>query len=138
MIRKNRAFSLIEILIVLAIAGLIASLVYPVVTQGRDKAAYQTSMANLYQVAKAMEKHYLETGKYPVFSNWEELSSSDALTEYINEIPKTDDFNRPYRLELSTETEYTLMGFGIPGKLAKTFPDYSFSTNLKKKGGPRG
>lgn len=136
MIRKNRAFSLIEILIVLAILGLIASLVYPMVTQSRDKAAYQTSMANLYQVAKAMEKHYLETGKYPVFQSWDELVTSDKLKEYITDIPKTDNFNRPYRLENSTETEYEIAGFSIDGKLSKEFPDYSFSTNLKKKGGP--
>lgn len=133
MSRRIRAFSLIEILIALAIIALIASLVVPVVNQRRDKAAYQVSVLNLYEVAKAMEKHYLETGNYPVFNTWDDVVAQESpLREYLNDLPQTDGFGRPYRVETSTDKEYKFEGFSIEGRLKNQFPDYAYETDLKK------
>lgn len=133
MTKRNRAFSLIEILIVLAIMGLIASLVIPVVKRNRDKAAYEVSEMNLYQVAKAMEKHYLEKGKFPVFDKWADVAAPDSpLKEYLNDIPEKDAFGKEYMVE-SSETEYTLTGFGISGKLGVAYPDFTYVPGPKRK-----
>lgn len=134
MTKRNRAFSLIEILIVLAILGLIASLVLPVVKSNRDKAAYEVSVMNLFQVAKAMEKHYLEKGKYPVFQKWGEVSGSESpLKEYLNDIPEKDGFGRDYRVAESTESDYVFEGFGISGKLGESYPDFQYGPGPKMK-----
>ena len=137
--RNKRAFSLIEVLIAIAIVALAASLVYPIVRGNKDRAAYQISMVNLGAVSKAMERHYLETGKYPVFSNWDELSAeASPLLEYVNEIPKTDGFGRAYNIKESNEEGYTLEGFAASGKLKKECPDYAYSTGQKFKKGKKG
>lgn len=135
--KRNRAFSLIELLIVLAILALVASLVVPVVKGNRDKASYEVSVLNLYEVGKAMERHYLETGKYPVFSSWSEVSSETSpLMEYLNDIPTADAWSRPYRILNSNENEYEFEGLSIQGKLKVEYPDYTVVTGpkLKKKG----
>lgn len=137
---NKRGFSLIEILIAIAILALAASFVYPVVNNKRDKAAYETSLINLGAIAKAMEHHYLEKGKYPVFGSWDEVSDpaeTNPLREYVNDIPATDNFGRKYNIKESTENGYHFEGFAIPGKLAKEYPDYSYATGGKLKKGKK-
>ena len=135
---KKRAFSLIEILIAVAILGLAASLIVPVISGNRDRSAYEISVVNLGSVAKAMEHHYLEKGAYPVVKSWDELAAEDGpLSEYINDVPKTDGFKRPYKIEESTETTYMFKGFAIDGKMGTDYPDYSFSTGAKLKKGKK-
>ncbi len=132
--QNKRAFSLIEILIAIAIVALAASLAIPVVNGNRDRAAYRISVINLKSVGKAMEKHFLETGAYPVFTSWAEVSGTESpLLEYLNEIPKKDGFNRPYEVKHCDETSYEFLGFSIKGKLAEDFPDYRLVTNAKIK-----
>ncbi len=135
---KKRAFSLIEVLIVIAIIALIASLAVPMVKRNRDEAAYETSIINLMQVAKAMEKHYLETGAYPLFGNWKELSAEDSpLAEYLNDVPASDGWGREYRVLTSTETEYLFEGFGYDDR---DHTDYTVGVGVKlkkKKGGKK-
>lgn len=130
---KLRAFSLIEVLIVVGILALVASLTVPVVKGNQDKAKYQTSIINLHEVAKSMEKHYLEKGHYPEFSSWDEVSAEQSpLLEYINDVPKTDAWGRSYTIE-GTKTEYKMEGFAIPGKLGDEFEDYYYLTGVKFK-----
>jgi len=127
----QKAFSLIELLIVVGILALIASLTLPVVKGNQDKAKYQTSIINLHEVAKSMEKHYLEKGYYPEFSSWDEVSADQSpLLEYINDVPKADGWDRKYTIS-STKTEYKLGGFAIPGKLSEEYEDYFYLTGVK-------
>ena len=138
MTKQNRAFSLIEILIALAILGLIASLVLPVVKQRRDTAAYDVSRLNLFQVSKAMEKHYLEKGVYPSFQTWTEVHAENSpLREYLNDIPKVDGFGRDYEIVTSDESGYEFEGFGLDGHLKDNYPDYTVSTGSKQRKGKK-
>ena len=132
---KNlRAFSLIEILIAVAILGLAASLIMPGIKQTKDKTSYNLSRLDLASVAKGMEHHYLEKGVYPVFATWADVSKEDsALREYVSDIPATDGFNRPYNVKESTEAGYTFEGFAIPGKLKNEYGDYIVTTGGKLK-----
>ena len=137
MLKMKRAFSLIEVLIVIAILGLIASLIVPQVRNNTDKAKYRLSVLNLQEVAKAMEKHYLEKGVYPVFASWSDLAAGESpLLEYLNDIPTGDQWGRRYNIQASTESEYIFEGFKIEGKLGIEYPDYAFTNGakLKKKG----
>lgn len=132
--RNNRAFTLIEALIVVAILLLLASLIVPVVQGSKAKSAYQTSYVNLSEVAKAMEKHYLERGKYPVFQSWEEVAAEESpLREYLNDIPAKDSLGRPYKVEESSEKTFRFRGFGLEGKLHEEYGDYMALPGPKMK-----
>ena len=134
MTNSKRAFSLIEVLIVIAIIALGASLVLPVVKGNKDKANYVVSRDNLYSIGKAMEKSYLETGSYPVFKDWGQVSAADSpLNEFLNQVPANDAWGRPFNVAESTEKGYKFEGLSIQGKLAKEHPDYYVVNGPKMK-----
>lgn len=78
---QSRGFTLIELLLVLLLVALLASLVGPVVTQGISRARESTLKEDLYQLRKAIDDYYADTGKYP--PELEELVSK----RYLRRIP---------------------------------------------------
>lgn len=135
---KRRAFSLMEVLIVLVILGLLISLVAPKAKERLAKAKYQTSIINLKSIAGAMEEYQTEHGKYPVFSSWKDVCSPQSpLHEYITKIPESDDWGRPYRGR-STENDYAFSGEAIQSdKLTDRYPAYTFVPGPTKVTGDR-
>lgn len=130
----SRAFSLMEVMIVLIILGLLASLVVPRVRNHLEKSKYRTSKLNLQTVAKAMETYYVENDQYPVFSRWEEISSANSpLLEYLNEVPAKDKWNRTYEGR-STASSYIMSGQGMPGAEDR-YPPYHFVTGAVEQSG---
>jgi general secretion pathway protein G len=59
------AFTLVELLVVLAIIGLIAALVAPQVLRYLGSARVETTQAQLKNIGSALELYYLDSGKYP-------------------------------------------------------------------------
>jgi general secretion pathway protein G len=59
------AFTLVELLVVLAIIGLIAALVAPQVLRYLGTARVETTQAQLKNIGSALELYYLDSGKYP-------------------------------------------------------------------------
>ena len=58
-------FTLVELLVVLAIIGLIAGLVAPQVLRYLGAARVETTQAQLKNIGSALELYYLDSGKYP-------------------------------------------------------------------------
>jgi general secretion pathway protein G len=63
------AFTLVELLVVLAIIGLIAALVAPQVLRYLGSARVETTKAQLKNIGSALELYYLDSGKYPPSDN---------------------------------------------------------------------
>lgn len=62
---KARGFTLLELLLVMVIIALLASLAVPVVTGGIHRAKESTLKEDLYAMRKALDDHYADTGSYP-------------------------------------------------------------------------
>jgi general secretion pathway protein G len=62
---RRRGFTLIEMLLVLMLIALLASLVTPVVTGGIARARESTLRADLYALRKALDDYYADNGAYP-------------------------------------------------------------------------
>jgi general secretion pathway protein G len=58
-------FTLVELLVVLAIIGLIAALVAPQVLRYLGSARVETTQAQLKNIGSALELYYLDSGNYP-------------------------------------------------------------------------
>lgn len=87
--KKQSAFTLIELLIVIAIIGLLASIVMAALNQARQEATYSKAEQNADQISKALALYYQDNGKYPVFNtgswdttNWPVLLND--LSPYMN------------------------------------------------------
>ena len=65
MLKKNKGFTLIEILIVVAIIGIIGTLAVLAVNSARSKQRDATRLANVRQLQSALEDYFNETNQYP-------------------------------------------------------------------------
>lgn len=64
-VRDDAGFTLVELLVVLAIIGLVAALVAPQVLKYLGSARVSTTQAQLNNIGSALELYYLDTGAYP-------------------------------------------------------------------------
>ena len=115
--KKNRGFTLIEILIVLVLVSIISSFAYSSYSKNIVKTRRIDSQAALMSFAAAMERHYIAKGSYLGSDNGEEPDSNGYLTPnakvFASEAP-LDGSAKYYdlRIKALSETAYTL--FAIP------------------------
>ena len=78
---RRRGFTLVEMLLVLMLFALLATLVTPVVTGGIARARESTLRADLYALRKAIDDYYADIGAYP--QDLDEL----VTKRYLRRIP---------------------------------------------------
>ncbi|NOY79889.1 MAG: type II secretion system major pseudopilin GspG [Kiritimatiellaeota bacterium] len=82
--QTRRAFSLIEIMVVLLIIGLVSALVAPQVIKKLNRAKVQTAQTQVRLLKNACKDYYLDMDKYP-----------DRLEDLIQD-PGSDKWDGPY------------------------------------------
>lgn len=63
---SRKGFTLIELMVVMAVLALLATLVAPRVIGHVARAKEETLQHNLQAVRQAIDKHYSDTGRYPL------------------------------------------------------------------------
>ena len=81
-------FSLIEMLVVIVILGLIASIVAPNLLGKIDNAKSKTARVQIEELAAAVELYYLDVGQYP--------STSNGLAALIEAPSEVAEWSGPY------------------------------------------
>lgn len=77
--RRNRAFTLIEILIVVVILGILAAIVVPQFTQASDDAELSAAKTQLQTVRTQMELYKFDNSSYP--ADLDAMVAGDYLTQ---------------------------------------------------------
>ena len=77
---KNKGFTLIELLVVIAIIGLLASVVLLALNSARSKARDAKRMADIRQIASAMEMYFNDNNGYPA-------TTGALVPNYIGQYP---------------------------------------------------
>lgn len=81
LIKNKFAFTLIELLTVMAIIGLLAAIVVPRYFNSINKAKEAALRENLFQMRDAIQKYYGDKGKYP------EALDDLVKEKYLRKIP---------------------------------------------------
>lgn len=87
-LNRRRGFTLVEILVVLAIIGLIMGLVGPQVMNVLGDARGKSAKVQIQNLGAALEVFYLDTGRYP--------TSDEGLSALIRRPGDAEVWNGPY------------------------------------------
>ncbi|MCE9589633.1 MAG: type II secretion system protein GspG [Planctomycetes bacterium] len=84
--RHAKAFTLVELLLVVSILGILAALVIPTLTNASDGAKVSNAATSLANARKALQRYALEHGNtYPATAHlWEALSAKTTATGDID------------------------------------------------------
>lgn len=84
----NRGFTLVELLVVLAILGLLVGLVGPQVMKHLSSAKSKTARLQIEDLGSAMDMFYLDSGRYP--------TTSEGLEALVQKPSGLDNWRGPY------------------------------------------
>lgn len=74
--KKNKGFTLIEMLVVVAVIGLLASLILVGLSSFRTRGRDTRRVADTKEVQNGLELYYMKNGQYPVANSWQDLESA--------------------------------------------------------------
>lgn len=87
-VKNQRGFTLLELMVVIVILGVLASLVIPNLMGNKDKADHQKAVSDLVSLENALDMYRLDNGRYP--------TSKQGLDALVN-LPDADPVPRDYR-----------------------------------------
>ncbi len=104
MLTKIRGFTLIEVLIVVAIIGILAVLLIPNALTAIQKSKQKSTMKDIMSIATAASDYMTDNGEWSMAQSGDISASSEfvlAVTPfYIKFCPVTDSWGEPYKVYL--------------------------------------
>lgn len=115
---KARGFTIIELLIVMAILGMLAVMVAPNLFNKADGARHDAALSQISAIGSALATHRLDVGQYPdelqgLMENTTGRSTWDG--PYLNKDAPVDPWGNAYQYN-SSGSSYTLISFGADGR----------------------
>lgn len=114
----QRGFTIIELLIVMAILGMLAVMVAPNLFNQADSARRDAARSQISSLSSALDAHRLDTGRYPdslegLLENTSGRSSWNG--PYIRSDVPMDPWGNPYEYS-SDGRDFDLMSYGADGR----------------------
>lgn len=94
--KDERGFTLIELIVVIAILGILAAIAVPRVTTSLSNAKANADIANAQIIGQAAERYYIETG------NTTNIIQDLVDAGYLNKVPQ-DQYKKPFTLEMTSD-----------------------------------
>lgn len=118
--KRQQGFSLMELLVVMVILGLLASLVGPAMFGKVDSSRIKTAQTQIKMLGTALDTYRLDTGDYPQSLNELRNSSKRGWDgPYLSEDLPLDPWGNPYQYQYPGENGqgYTLKSLGKDGEV---------------------
>lgn len=124
---KSKGFSLIELVVAMAILAILAAIAYPMYTGYIARAACDNGKAGLAQADSLMNQYYMKYGKY---------NGIEAKDFPITSLPIDGSGSTDFTVEVSelTATKYTITATIAGGRLS----GYSGTLSINEKGEKEG
>ncbi|NQT06527.1 MAG: prepilin-type N-terminal cleavage/methylation domain-containing protein [Candidatus Omnitrophica bacterium] len=108
--RDRKGFTLVEIMIVVAIIGLLAAIAIPNFVTARATAASNACLANLRQIDSAIQMFQIDTGAWP--------TALANLSPYLRNVPTVDGDSNAYTLVAASGSVPAYASCGVHGNVA--------------------
>jgi len=107
---RSKGFTLVELLIVVAIVGIISAIAIPNLMNAVDKGKQKRTMSDLRAIGSAVEVYAIENATYPTAST---VAAIKALIDpsYIKHMPSEDGWSHTIQVDASP-SGYTLYSRG--------------------------
>lgn len=112
--RRVAGFSLIELLIVMAVIGIMATIAVPQLLQAYDRSRQRKTMADMRSIAGANGTYRVDNGGYA-------SAFADLAPDYLSSVPGTDAWGNGFAYS-GSRANYTLTSFGLDGAAGPAAP----------------
>ncbi|MFW6410020.1 MAG: type IV pilin protein [Halanaerobiales bacterium] len=100
LIKSKKGFTLVELIVVIAVLGILAGIAVPRITGVQDKAHYAAGEALLANLKTPLELYRVEEGNYPDEDNYDglkdELEEDGYIDNFSSMLPENDEENDWY------------------------------------------
>lgn len=116
--RRTRGFTLIEILVVMAIIGMLAIMVAPNIFNQQAGARRDAALSQISTLEAALDTHRLDVGEYPDSLEGLMENESDSAAwngPYLRRAVPLDPWGNEYVYE-ATARQFSLISYGADGE----------------------
>ena len=117
--RRARAFTLVELMVVVAIIGMLAAVVTINLVGQTDKARISRVKADFKVISDAIDLFKVDNGFYPqqLSDLWERPANAKnwGPEAYLKEYPPTYPWGNEYMFERGSGSEYAVISYGADG-----------------------
>lgn len=96
-INEDKGFTILELLTVIAIIGMLASILYPVVASMRERAKMSHCMSNLREIAAGLQQYRLDEECYPEHLIYQDNGKWQGLFPYISSLERFHCPDNPFK-----------------------------------------
>lgn len=125
--RRQRGFTLIEIMVVIAILGILAALIVPKIMSRPDEARRVAAKQDIGSIMQALKLYRLDNGRYPTQEQGLQALIAKPSTDpvpnnwkdggYVEKRSLNDPWGHPYEyLNPGVHDEIDLFSYGADGK----------------------
>ena len=129
-VKNNKGFTLIEVMVVIAILGILATMVIPRIMGRPDEARILAAKQDVSTIVQALKLYRLDNGRYPTTEQGlraltappavEPLAPNWKTGGYLERLPN-DPWGSPYQYtNPGTKSEIDVFSFGADSKLGGT------------------
>ncbi len=113
---RSSGFTLMEIMVVIAILGLLLTLIGPEIYTRLTRAKETTARAQMNQITASLQDYRMVNGRFP--DTLEELLNPDEKNfgeAYLSESDLIDPFQTPYEYTKISNSKFELLSYGDDG-----------------------